>query len=1292
MVYNVSTNLILWRQIMLTNNKKSYFVKGIAVLMAMLMVLSVCLTGCGKKADEAIQKAENAQTSADEAKTAADAVKALLADYLKTADGATKAEVDAKIEDALAPYATTEALAAFVKSADFDALVADLEGYVTKAALEEALKGYVTDAEQAALEKKLTDLINANKGNIDKALNDLKAVATDAEVDAIKAALEAKIAAADKAAADAAAALKGYVKNDDDYARLVASVQENTMKLMTLDREHYSKVMETLTAELQAYVKAEDYELLAGSVKTLGDNLWELQMNAKEQIANLTNELDLVEARVQALDAALTELHMNVKNELTNYVKVDTFELLAARVEAIALNTEDLRVAIRGELVNYATKLEVEALDGRLDKLEEVVRAILNAFYSEEEVDTLAGSAFEDLLDMPAETITTLIKDKMSLTEWNKTTPVVIETIEEIQDLLSHIYGDDRNGDGEKDLADAYTSTAKAEINKHLEPLNLVLFDKAGNVTPYNRNAKQLEYTILRVATLAELQALKDAIADANAVMNFDDELNKLYADYLFTIGDTHTATTPKDLTVQTVTIDHKGQINTYVDKYDELIVKYIDDGAFKNTIYAANYGDQATMYVWQHPTSGKLIVSAKNGSTAANTYKTTESGKEVVWTLVDRTILVAAEGATWKAKDAYGLYYLPADITEYDWTNGVTTMAKIAGNYGSKQDLEVAATYKDAEATYKALNEQIYDAQDLINAANNAMAAFLASPVKAYGSVKVNGQDDALVDNATITDAQYLEALTVGMCTPVLGDPAYASYLLNEVAAAMSAALARNTCKDSDDAARAHTAGVKAAITKYDLYFRMYDKAWGLAFELYRNYAKQMLNTILYDYISVVDYTKVATLPAQNDATLEDPTAFIGGYEFKDQLTPGFLNGFLNGTAFGGWSSYTTGNYAAIEVEKDFTDSALKNYYGALNGLAQTDKDTHIVADPAATIKEYNEELRLYLTSAVQNVFTELRKGDLMDTAQAKYNTNIAGIFNELLTEAVANLDEVYNRFLFEDYKADKINETYAYATDRANFYSGTGDYALIEEMEEYLTGYSVTAAAQGTTSATKLFPAENLADASLTTELAALTVNKFDKIDGVSKVALTATNAMAQVVTIVTGYELKVENMAIKDNFQSYLDVATTNVARVYLNYSYISTLSYDMINQLVADRNYADTAITIQKFQNEMGLIKLDDYKTEYTKLLTLIAHEDQKAHYEYLTGKTWAQGEAAIKSTETHTYLTGINNVVKPVNALGLGAYGFVGTAVVSFDRTVNVNTKYIAGYNANGTAIIENLYN
>lgn len=1291
MVYNVSTNLILWRQIMLTNNKKSYFVKGIAMLMAMLMVLSVCLTGCGKKADEAIQKAEAAQGTADEAKTAADAVKAMLADYLKTADAVTIAAVNAEIEKALAPYATTEALAAYVKSDKFDELVATLEGYVTKAALEETLKGYVTDAEQAALEKKLTDLINANKGNIDKALNDLKAVATDAEVAAIKKTLEDKIAAADKAAADAAEAMKGYVANDDDYARLVASVQENTMKLMSINREHYGMVIETMTAELAAYVKAEDYELLAGSVKTLGDNLWELQMNVKEQIANLTNELGLVEARVQALDAALTELHMNVRNELTNYVKVDAFELLTARVEAIAQNSIDMGKEIQGALVNYATKVEVEALDGRLDKLEEVVRAILDAFYTKEEVETLEGSAFEDLLDMPAATITTMIKDKMSLTEWNKTTPVVIETIDNIQTLLSKIYNDTQTG-----LRDAYTDAAKAEINKHLAPLNIVMFDAAGTVTAYNKNAKHLEYTILRVATLAELEELKNAIAKANAVKNFKEELADLYNNELFAIGDTHTADSKK--TVQTVTIDHKADINDFVDKYDDLLMKYINDGAYEDTIYEATYGTQATMYVWKHPTTGKLIVSAKDGSSAANTYKTTESGKEVVWTKVDRTILVGAEGSTWKAKDVYGLYYLPTDIVEYDWANGTVVTDKITGNYGN-QNLNVAETYKDAEDTYKALNQQIKDAQDLVWTANDVMAKFLSGSVKKYGSVKVNGQDDALVDNATVSDAEYLEALTVGMCTEVQGDTnVYDGRLLNEVYAAMSAALGRNTCKNTDDAARAHTDGVKAAITKYDLYFDMYDKAWGLAFELYRNYAKQMLNTILYDYISVIDYTKDdvnVVLPGQNDTALTDPAAFVAGYEFKAQLTDGFLNGFLNGSAFAGWKSYTTGSYAAIEVKKDFTNTALKNYYGALNGLAQTDATTHVVADPAATIKEYNEELRLYLTSSVQNVFTELRKGDLMETAKAKYNTNIAGIFNELLAEAVANLDEVYNRFLFEDYKADKINETYAYATEIANFYSGAGDTALIEAMEHYLTGYSVTAAtapAAGVTT-NKLFPAEaSLVNASLTTELAGLTVNKFDKINGVDPVAMTATNAMDEVVTIVTGYELKVENMAIKDNYQSYLDVATTNVARAYLNYMAIPTLTYDMINLLVADRNSADTTITIDKFQDEMGLIALDEYKTKYTHLLNMIAGEAQKDHYEYLTGKTWAQGTAAIKSTESHTWVGtagGINWVVQPVDALGLGAYGFVGTSIVSFDYRVNVNTKYTEI--VNGKTVVFNLY-
>jgi hypothetical protein len=150
---------------MLTNNKKSYFVKGIAVLMAMLMVLSVCLTGCGKKADEAIQKAENAQNAADEAKTAADAVKAALADYLKAADGATKAEIEAMIDAALAKYETDKNANALA------ALEAKIMALLTEDALKETLKlaDYDESADLTALETSLKALIGgkADKGDFD---------------------------------------------------------------------------------------------------------------------------------------------------------------------------------------------------------------------------------------------------------------------------------------------------------------------------------------------------------------------------------------------------------------------------------------------------------------------------------------------------------------------------------------------------------------------------------------------------------------------------------------------------------------------------------------------------------------------------------------------------------------------------------------------------------------------------------------------------------------------------------------------------------------------------------------------------------------------------------------------------------------------------------------------------------------------------------------------------------------------------------------------------------------------
>jgi len=206
------------------------------------------------------------------------------------------------------------------------------------------------------------------------------------------------------------------------------------------------------------------------------------------------------------------------------------------------------------------------------------------------------------------------------------------------------------------------------------------------------------------------------------------------------------------------------------------------------------------------------------------------------------------------------------------------------------------------------------------------------------------------------------------------------------------------------------------------------------------------------------------------------------------------------------------------------------------------------------------------------------------------------------------------------------------------------------------------------------------------MTTEFAGVVVNKFEMIDGVSDVALTATNEMKNINTKVAAYEAKLENMAIKYNFLTYLDVATINVNRAYLNYMGIGTLTYDMINGLVAERNMADTTITVTKLQVQMGAIELDDFAAKYTDLLTLIANKENVKHLDYLkNGKIpaddgaayFAKALEAVKSTfvPAHGYLTGINNVVKPVAAIGTDAYAFIGTAVVSFDEVVNVNTKY-----------------
>ena len=152
---------------MLTNNKKSTFIKSIAMIMAVLMVLAVALTGCGNKAaEEAANKADQAQNTATEAKTIAEKIAADLAAYLKIEEAVKVAEIEKMITDALGAHPTKDDLLAYVKNEDMMAAINDKIATVitadqVAAQITKALEGYATSAAlgdaKAELTKKIAD-------------------------------------------------------------------------------------------------------------------------------------------------------------------------------------------------------------------------------------------------------------------------------------------------------------------------------------------------------------------------------------------------------------------------------------------------------------------------------------------------------------------------------------------------------------------------------------------------------------------------------------------------------------------------------------------------------------------------------------------------------------------------------------------------------------------------------------------------------------------------------------------------------------------------------------------------------------------------------------------------------------------------------------------------------------------------------------------------------------------------------------------------------------------------------
>jgi hypothetical protein len=453
------------------------------------------------------------------------------------------------------------------------------------------------------------------------------------------------------------------------------------------------------------------------------------------------------------------------------------------------------------------------------------------------------------------------------------------------------------------------------------------------------------------------------------------------------------------------------------------------------------------------------------------------------------------------------------------------------------------------------------------------------------------------------------------------------------------------------------------------------------------------MVNTMLADYISITYQVTAADFakPAATATTIAPSAAYTAEMALATgKYTEGFVDAFLNGTtdSVKGWKSYTVGNntYAALNIEKSFADTALVTYLGAKNGTAKTAADAAITADPVATIAKYAVPLRQYLTASVVNVRTAI-EDMTVDSAKAAGAVNPQDAFINLLKEAVANLDEVYNRYLVEDYKKVLINNVYNESTTLADLYC-EDDYAdVVEAMEHYLTGYSVSAATAPAADVTtnKLFPTvEKLVNGSLVATMNAnFKINVEDKtvmgIDGIAKVADLGGKAMAEAKAKAATFVEDLEEMAIKDNFLSYLDTALDNLQFAYFDYLTITGISYEMAMKLNAARNTFDATIAIAKFQEEMDAIAFGTYRANYKNLLTIVATAAQDAHAEKLGVGKFADRLAAVKSSGDLESDDAPNQIYKPVdskNGSTTVAYNFVGNAMVAFDEIVNANANYV----------------
>lgn len=619
--------------------------------------------------------------------------------------------------------------------------------------------------------------------------------------------------------------------------------------------------------------------------------------------------------------------------------------------------------------------------------------------------------------------------------------------------------------------------------------------------------------------------------------------------------------------------------------------------------------------------------------------------------------------------------------------------------------------------ATYAAIIQMLADAKQAVDKANDLFSAKKTNSFlwkigfnKASDCRTHNGGSNNTCKCTFLTDDQYVEALTEQMCEKTLENGAgivvsstwqSAPWLSPNGSISSGNALFAPWNITNTDADVAKTVEVymnyalningkthnqkdaNIGITKYDLYLRLIDKAWDVLFVKYQNYALDILQLMVNDYTVAANaayfYKNADSDSADYVSCAPTAAAAMQLYNTSSSKvwSEDFVNAFYNGTTFA-WKTkngvqvgitYTMPGLAQYYKNNEAAKVAEVNENKATTGYELVNVNSDVLGAIAANVNTIYANNNVYIE--VSSVSVAPRDSILTASLEAKKAAggSVQHAFDGELETAKKNMDEIINRYIFEDVKKAMLNDVYAYITSAANkvitnakyvaypqnvYSAGIAEYftadmaaddmdaakaAIIEVLEWYVTGVSasssdsigfdaqLTKAQDGTIIAVVLnYLNSNNSVQSALDDIVVVKDSAYNAYDKNFNNTL-ATSKIAEAQALVNTAIKELANEAVKYRFADYLKEAKDALLFAKMSYetgATTYTLAYDLTKSY---NTYLGNITNIEYMFNlglmNQGTLHFDSFVG--TLLNTVIAQDS--TYYALVSSKPADQNYAA-----------------------------------------------------------------